>query len=64
MARRRVKRLPPRGPANLAAKALGSRIFGLRVVTPKKGYTRKLKHKGTAPEASRLSRPSEETADE
>jgi hypothetical protein len=43
MKQRRAK-LPKRSP-NLAARALGSKIFGLKVVTPRKGYTRKLKHK-------------------
>jgi hypothetical protein len=42
--KRRVRR-PPKGPPNIAAKALGSRIFGLKVVTPKRGYTRKAKHR-------------------
>ena len=32
-------------PPNLAARALGSKIYGLKVVTPKKGYSRKQKHK-------------------
>ena len=41
--KKRVRR-PPKGPPNLAAKALGSKIFGLKVVTPKKGYNRKIKH--------------------
>jgi hypothetical protein len=46
--RKRKARPPPKAP-NLAAKALGSRIFGLKVVAPKKGYSRKLKHrKGSA----------------
>jgi hypothetical protein len=40
---------PPPKPPNLAARALGSPIFGLKVVAPKKGYSRKLKHrKGSA----------------
>jgi len=43
--KKRIRR-PPKGPANLAARALGSKIFGLKVVTPKKGYTRKIKHPG------------------
>ena len=42
--KKRIRR-PPKGPPNLAAKALGSRIFGLKVVTPKKGYSRKIKHR-------------------
>ena len=42
--KKRVRR-PPKGPPNLAARALGSKIFGLKVVTPKKGYSRKMKHK-------------------
>jgi hypothetical protein len=44
MKKRKLKR-PAAGPPNLAARALGDRIFGLKVVTPKKGYNRKLKHK-------------------
>jgi len=40
-------RHPPKGPPNLAAKALGSKLFALRVVTPKRGYTRKIKHRTT-----------------
>ena len=42
--KKKVRR-PPKGPPNLAAKALGSKIFGLKVVTPKRGYSRKLKHR-------------------
>jgi hypothetical protein len=42
--RKKIRR-PPKGPPNLAAKALGSKLFGLRVVTPKRGYTRKIKHR-------------------
>ena len=57
--RKRRPKQPPK-PPNLAAKALGSKIFGLKVVTPNKGYTRKLKHKGSAPEASLPSDSTEE----
>ena len=50
--KKRVRR-PPKGPPNLAAKALGSKIFGLKVVTPKRGYTRKIKHpEGSEPDGS------------
>ena len=42
--RKRRQRPAPK-PPNLAARALGSRIFGLKVMTPKKGYTRKVKHR-------------------
>ena len=42
--KKKVRR-PPKGLSNLAAKALGSKIFGLRVVTPKRGYSRKHKHR-------------------
>ncbi|MEO8884116.1 MAG: hypothetical protein ABI377_12000 [Devosia sp.] len=50
--KKRVRR-PPKGPPNLAAKALGSKIFGLKIVTPKKGYNRKLKYpEGSDPDGS------------
>lgn len=39
------RRLNTASPPNLAARALGSKLFGLKVITPKKGYTRKTKHK-------------------
>jgi hypothetical protein len=42
--KKKVRR-PPKGPPNLAAKALGSKLFALRVVTPRRGYTRKIKHR-------------------
>ena len=42
--KKKVRR-PPKGPPNLAARALGSKLFALRVVTPKRGYTRKIKHR-------------------
>jgi hypothetical protein len=46
--KKRRPRPPPKAP-NLAAKALGSKIFGLKIVTPKKGYIRRPKHrKGSA----------------
>ena len=42
-------RRPKAGPPNLAARALGTKIFGLKVLTPKKAYSRKLKNqKGSA----------------
>ena len=43
MKKRRQRSVPK--PPNLAARALGSKIFGLKVVTPRKGYTRKVKHR-------------------
>jgi len=50
--KKRVRR-PPKGPPNLAAKALGSKIFGLKIVTPKQGYNRKIKHpRGSGPDGS------------
>jgi hypothetical protein len=48
MKKRRQRAVPK--PPNLAARALGSKIFGLKVVTPKKGYTRKVKHKAAPDE--------------
>jgi hypothetical protein len=44
MKKKKVRR-PPKGPPNLAARALGSKLFALRVVTPKRGYSRKIKHR-------------------
>jgi hypothetical protein len=42
-------RRPKAGPPNLAARALGTKIFALKVVTPNKAYSRKVKHpKGSA----------------
>ena len=41
-------RRPTPAPINLAARALGHKIFGQKIVTPKKGYSRKLKHKPAA----------------
>ena len=38
-------RRPKAGPPNLAARALGNKIFGLKVLTPKKAYSRKMKYK-------------------
>ena len=38
-------RRPKLGPPNLAARALGTKIFGLKVLTPKKAYSRKMKYK-------------------
>jgi hypothetical protein len=59
--KKRVRR-PPKRPPNLAAKALGSKIFGLKVVSPKRGYRRKAKHR--TPIAADQSRdPSEDGSD-
>ncbi len=52
--KKRTPRKPPAGPRNLAAKALSSKIFALKVVPPHnaKTYTRKLKHRDDAGEAT------------
>ncbi len=42
---RKPKRRPVPRPVNLAARALGSKIFGLKVLTPKQSYSRKVKHR-------------------
>ena len=45
----RKLRRPKAGPPNLAARALGTKIFALKVLTPNKAYSRKVKHpKGSA----------------
>lgn len=38
-------RRPKAGPPNLAARALGTKIFALKVLTPNKAYSRKVKYK-------------------
>ncbi len=50
--KKRTPRKPPAGPRNLAAKALGSRIFAQKIVPARsaKSYTRKLKHRDDAGE--------------
>ncbi|MGN6102056.1 MAG: hypothetical protein ACTHOR_12995 [Devosia sp.] len=37
-------------PVNLAAKALGTKLFGQRILTARKAYSRKVKHR-QAPDA-------------